>query len=946
MDDKEINDELERLRASSKEYADLIDKHLVNLKKMGKSDQVSAAETLKFIKATQDANKKFKKTYEQITKTIEDLNAEYKKGTKTAEDLEEELDYLRKQINNTSDQHKKSALIEAKSQLENANARNKATEIFKTSLGTLAGTAIAGASKAFFAGGKAALAGGDAMDAAAATMTAQVDQFNGGIQVGAGAMMDFGKAVAGAGGALGVAGVAVSALGAAAGTVSSALAELVKAGIGFMMTETRKLISNFQEMSSSGAVFAGGMMEMIHTSQRAGLTLEQFSKAVSANKDNLSKTGLSVGGASKRLADAMETGGRAAKEGMYALGMTAQDQADAYAQTMALMAGPSGQLKASNAEVAAQTAEYARSLKTIADITGQDAKARMEKLRQDNDTLAFNSYLNGLNEKERKKTVEAMALMSTEDQRAFREKQIYGQVISKDLAISRATNDGIRKAQDEQFELAKQNNLDQAGVIKSYQSNQKEILEQSNQLGKTLGRVQSGAGADAAKSINNQTQWANRFADAQKTATLIAERQNQGAQGGAGPEVSLVEKNQQFLADMEGLAANNLGLFASAVDETMKQVQESVKVLRDVSEGRMVDAIKDTIKGMDWKILAMSILPGVIASAIPLVLSHLGKTPGGSGLLDAAEDAAGAVSKKGGLLGKIGRAGKFLGRVAGKAALPLAAATSIYEGYQGATHAEENLGIASGRDATGGERAASAAGSIASGLTFGLLDEKKAGQSILGFFGGPHKTIGDTLQQGGGGLSDALKLVNFSGTQLGDEAHFKNLDQDVGTDFLKMISEYGKPVQVNTSYRSDEEQQKLYDEWVRGGKKGNPVGKPGASWHGKGRALDLNSQQVSELNSAGLLAKYGFNTLRGDPPHIEHRDDGGYFEGPTIVGERGPELVTGRGAVTSRVQTDDMASKMTELANLFKQIVGQNADMLNILKDHKDISRKLLSATA
>lgn len=138
------------------------------------------------------------------------------------------------------------------------------------------------------------------------------------------------------------------------------------------------------------------------------------------------------------------------------------------------------------------------------------------------------------------------------------------------------------------------------------------------------------------------------------------------------------------------------------------------------------------------------------------------QSDGGPGILDM----AGALGKRGlkAASGAIGRAGKGIastvgsvatkaapaaggllkgaGRVLGKAALPLAAGMALYDGVTGYQDAAENLGI-EGREATTGEKASSAAGSVVSGLTFGLVDKKDASKGIANFFGaGPDKKDG------------------------------------------------------------------------------------------------------------------------------------------------------------------------------------------------------------
>lgn len=88
----------------------------------------------------------------------------------------------------------------------------------------------------------------------------------------------------------------------------------------------------------------------------------------------------------------------------------------------------------------------------------------------------------------------------------------------------------------------------------------------------------------------------------------------------------------------------------------------------------------------------------------------------------------------------LGKGLKTAGRFLGKAAVPLALATTAYEGVTGYNNAAENLDIKD-REATFGEKMSSAGGSILSGLSFGLLDEKSTSKGIAKFFGaGPDKS--------------------------------------------------------------------------------------------------------------------------------------------------------------------------------------------------------------
>lgn len=121
--------------------------------------------------------------------------------------------------------------------------------------------------------------------------------------------------------------------------------------------------------------------------------------------------------------------------------------------------------------------------------------------------------------------------------------------------------------------------------------------------------------------------------------------------------------------------------------------------------------------------------------------------------------------------------------------------------------------------------------------------------------------------------SDFIKFTNGTG----DEEHFNKLHPQVREAFLNMAQQYnalnpGKKLQMNSGFRSPEEQAKV-DSGT------NPKAAPGMSLHQQGRAIDINSSQVQELQQTGLLSRSGFRPLEGDPPHIFMRD-GGIAKGP------------------------------------------------------------------
>lgn len=96
--------------------------------------------------------------------------------------------------------------------------------------------------------------------------------------------------------------------------------------------------------------------------------------------------------------------------------------------------------------------------------------------------------------------------------------------------------------------------------------------------------------------------------------------------------------------------------------------------------------------------------------------------------------------------------------------------------------------------------------------------------------------------------------------------------------FAALAKEYnektGKKIQVNSGYRSPEEQAALY------AKLGPPkAAPPGRSRHESGLAIDINSPDANKAIELGLMSKYGFTRpVRGETWHVE----------PIETAKRGP----------------------------------------------------------
>jgi zinc D-Ala-D-Ala carboxypeptidase len=141
------------------------------------------------------------------------------------------------------------------------------------------------------------------------------------------------------------------------------------------------------------------------------------------------------------------------------------------------------------------------------------------------------------------------------------------------------------------------------------------------------------------------------------------------------------------------------------------------------------------------------------------------------------------------------------------------------------------------------------------------------------------KTRGIT-PSGGSGTGESVGLntrgitpSGGSGTGGSLKGNTGGLNPDLQRRLMAAAEVYGKPLTINSGFRSPADQQRLWDESVKAGRtgigpNGMPVGKPGSSLHEKGMAVDIAEYKdpaaVAALRSQGLM-----QTVRGDPVHFE-----------------------------------------------------------------------------
>jgi hypothetical protein len=278
--------------------------------------------------------------------------------------------------------------------------------------------------------------------------------------------------------------------------------KLAKFAVEILQKEVDKTVKSFNSMNASGAMFANGMQGMRDASANANLTVEQFAKVIKDNSEAIGRSGLGmteganqVGRVAKTFSTFDKTG-KVVGNSLLKLGYGFEEQAGLVAETIANMRKAGGGT-VSDKEVAEQTKKYAESLRLIASITGQDAKAKVAAAAAAANELIFQQKLAGKSKEQRAQIYAAMATMSDLEKKNFVDRVALGTVINKEGAIFEATIDGSREKGEAAFRLFEQNKLTaEAGAdlnAKYADRQNKSIIAQE-----ALGMAAHAAGGDLA----------------------------------------------------------------------------------------------------------------------------------------------------------------------------------------------------------------------------------------------------------------------------------------------------------------------------------------------------------------------------------------------------------------------------------------------------------------
>lgn len=168
------------------------------------------------------------------------------------------------------------------------------------------------------------------------------------------------------------------------GGLFNSFTELKKAGIDAAVKEVQRTVKAFSDAANAGIVFADSFLGLRQGSLDAGLTLEQFSKAVTVNAEALSQ----FGGTASQGVNAFKQVSRIlmAPDGainqLLKLGYSIEDVADGAAKFLGMYGTYERKQSTDYALLAEQSAKYLENLRLISAVTGENAKEAQEQAKK------------------------------------------------------------------------------------------------------------------------------------------------------------------------------------------------------------------------------------------------------------------------------------------------------------------------------------------------------------------------------------------------------------------------------------------------------------------------------------------------------------------------------------------------------------------------------------
>ena len=257
------------------------------------------------------------------------------------------------------------------------------------------------------------------------------------------------------------------------------------------------LAQSFSTASSTGAMYANGMTGLMDQAKTAGVDAGTFSKALKENSESVALFGGGVVNGARRIADVGKIiNSSGISQRLQNLGFSLEEIPGLIAKTGAEIV-KSGK-GATSQQVADATEAYAKNLRLIASITGQDAQGRMAEQEAKNRSLRFQQELLKMDPAQAALVTQNLAQSDKIAADIAREKMNnMGQIVDQNLAIAASQFPAIAAQGDELYQAMKNQTLTEttgADIKAKYAEDTKKQLASAEDFARAINMSGSSMG--------------------------------------------------------------------------------------------------------------------------------------------------------------------------------------------------------------------------------------------------------------------------------------------------------------------------------------------------------------------------------------------------------------------------------------------------------------------
>lgn len=269
---------------------------------------------------------------------------------------------------------------------------------------------------------------------------------------------------------------------------------LTEAGVGllkflndFLSNQLQRIITDYSKIGDSGVILARGLSDLQKYANNAGISMSDFADALVANQKHIQDTGLGMTLGAQKFSQAITEvtkGADQTSKKMFEMGFSFADQAEIVAASMGNLARTTDIQRVNAQTIAKDSLEYAKNLRIISDITGENAKQQIDEQRKASLQLAVQAKLATMGTDAQEKFRAELSAIPESLRTAFIQKLTLGTVVDTQSNIFLTQNKAASQAIDSAVTNLSDSSLTVAGatkkVLESFAVAQKELVSGNN----------------------------------------------------------------------------------------------------------------------------------------------------------------------------------------------------------------------------------------------------------------------------------------------------------------------------------------------------------------------------------------------------------------------------------------------------------------------------------